>query len=80
MKLGTPFKLEIKPTNGKSKFRFLFWFDGRTQPVEFETSADAAMMIMKALQEVQVQHKLAIPRGPARRGKPTLVLVKSDDE
>jgi hypothetical protein len=80
MKLGTPYKLQILPINGKKRLQFRLWFDERTQPVEFETSADAAMLIMNALREIQVRHKLAIPQDPTKkRGKPILSIVKSDD-
>jgi hypothetical protein len=80
MKLGTPYQLKIVPINGKKRFQFLLWFDERIQPVEFETSADAAMLIMKSLQHLQARHKLAIPQDPTKkRGKPILSIVKSDD-
>jgi hypothetical protein len=79
MKLGIPNELRIKPINGKKRFRFLLRFPERTQPVEFETGADDAMAIMKALQRIQELYKLPIPQGPLKKGKPALSIVKDDE-
>ena len=79
MKLGTPTRIEIKPTKEKTGFRFLLTFPGRLQPVEFETSAAGAMMIMAGLQRLQTLHKIPIPRAVRPRGKPHLHVVMPDE-
>lgn len=79
MKLGTPTRIEVKPTKGKTEFRFLLSFAEEPRLVEFSTSADGAMMIMHGLQQLQAYHKLPIPERIRPRGKPKLRLVKLDE-
>lgn len=80
MKFGELRELKITAVNGKKRFRFHLRFSASPQPVEFETTADGAMSILRGLQEVQAFHKLAIPHEPASRGKPKLSIVRDDDE
>lgn len=75
MKLGSPTKLEIKPNSEKTEFRFLLTFPERPQPIEFVTSSESAMAISRALQELQVRHKIPIPQYLRPRGKPALRVV-----
>ena len=78
MKLGAPTKLEIKPNEEKTEFRFLLTFPERPQPVEFEVSSESVMMIMVGLQRLQARHKIPIPSSVRPKGKPQLRVVTDD--
>ena len=73
----TAFK--IKPLPEEKRFQFLLQFHDQSQPVEFETTFDHAMMILKVLNDFQVQYKLPIPLRPPAKGKPKLGIVKPDE-
>jgi hypothetical protein len=75
MKLGWLRRIEINPSPDKTEFRYLLSFAGRHQPIEFETSARGAMLIMGALRKLQAQHKIPIPREVRPAGKPDLKIV-----
>lgn len=79
MDLGSPSSILIKPNEEKTEFQFLLSFPERLQPVEFSISTDGAMVLMAALQRLQVKHKIPIPKSVRPGGKPMLRVV-SDDE
>ena len=79
MKFGSPTRIKISPSRDKKQFQFLLSFSGRSQRVEFETTSDAAMLLMMALQRVQMIHKIPIPRQLRPTGKPKLSIVKLDE-
>jgi hypothetical protein len=83
-KLGYPRMIGIHPSADRKLFRFHLEFHERAQSqqaaVEFEMSAAHAMVIMRALQDLQRRHNIPTPP-PSRPkgGRPILRLVKSDD-
>jgi len=79
MKFGTPTRIKISPSKDKKQFQFLLSFSGRNQQVEFATTADGAMLLMKGLQRIQMTHKIPIPRQLRPPGKPKLSIVKLDE-
>jgi hypothetical protein len=78
VKLGSPTKVEIKPNAEKTEFRFLLTFPGRPQPVEFVLTGDGMMLVMGALQQLQAQHKIPIPKKTRPSGKPKLQIVRDE--
>ena len=80
MQLGRPNRLEIKPFNEGTEFRFLLSFPSLQTPVEFETTARGAMGIMRALQSLQARHKIPIPDELRPSGPPTLTVVSGEDD
>src|SRR4051794_31848134 len=50
------------------------------QPIEFEMSASEAMGLLAGLQVIQATHKLPLPAKRPARGRPNLVLVKTDNK
>jgi hypothetical protein len=81
MKLGRPTQMEIKPSNSeKTEFRFLLTFPSSPRQVEFEIPASGAMGLMRALQSLQVRHKLPIPRPMVPSGKPKLRIVTDEPD
>jgi hypothetical protein len=70
-------RLEIKPINEKTGFRFRLWFPGRRLPVEFETSVPEAGVIGKAILRTVERNKS--PTQPRPRGRPQLRIVGPND-
>jgi hypothetical protein len=80
MKLGTPSLIKIEALKEKTQVRFLLSFSASSPPVEFETTARGAMLLMQGLQAFQAHHKIPIPRRVLSSGwKPKLHVVKTDD-
>jgi hypothetical protein len=81
MKFGTLTRVHIRPVPNKTRFRFHLLFRELEQSVEFEIPYSDAMAIMDALQGLQRKHGIPIPESlRPTRGKPTLSLVKTDDD
>jgi hypothetical protein len=69
-KLGYPTSIGIHPSDDKKLFRFHLQFRERTpqHAIEFEMSAEHAMLLMRALQHVQVRNNIPIPATPRPKG------------
>ena len=71
---------EIMPFPESNEFRFRFQLDGKLPQVEFYARFEDAMYLLKHLQVFQVRYKLPIPRRNPPRGKPSLSVVRDDEE
>lgn len=72
-------RFELTPFTESRTLRFRFQLDGKLPQVEFFASFENAMYLLKHLQEFQVRYALPIPRRTPK-GKPTLFVVKNDDD
>jgi hypothetical protein len=79
-KLGYLASIAINLNADKTLFLFHLQFRGPKQPaVEFEMASDDAMRLMRALQHLQVRHRLPIPPIPRQEGgRPVLRIVEPD--
>jgi hypothetical protein len=79
-KLGFPTTIGIHPSADRKLFRFRLEFREQVPQrlVEFETSADGAMGIMKALQNLQARHRIPIPANLRPKGR-ILRIVQPDE-
>jgi hypothetical protein len=66
----------------KTRFRFRLEFRGIERPdaVEFEIGAGDLMILMRGLQDLQARYGLPIPARVRTKGKPSLRVVRSEDE
>jgi hypothetical protein len=80
MKLGNPSQVEIRPNAEKTEFLFRFHFPESPQLIEFSLDTDSTLLLMVALQKLQVRHRLPIPPDARPSGKPNLRVVTMDDD
>jgi hypothetical protein len=79
MKLGTLRRIKITPNSAKTEFSLLLTFAGSSEPVEFSLPSGGLMLLLRALQELQILHQIPIPASLRPTGKPTLTIVTDDD-
>jgi hypothetical protein len=79
MNLGRLSRVDIKPNKDKTEFEYRLWFPERPLPVEFQSSAAGAMLILHGLRQLQATHKIPIPPGARPSEKPTLRVVMPDE-
>jgi hypothetical protein len=75
--------LRIIPNPAEAPTKFRFRLEGipatTTEAVEFDLTVADAMRLMRALQMLQVRHKLPLPQDLRPTARPHLRLVPPDD-
>jgi hypothetical protein len=74
-------RIHIKPTEDKQRFQFHLQFGGnkRSDAIAFEMTGAESMYLLKALQILQLEHKIPIPADlRPRGGRPVLSVVESE--